>query len=504
MVPSPGSQTEVSVEVPNAQEEIHEQPADLEAEPLTTTQSNLSPEPPITSQEVLPPDPPTTSQAGLSPELSTTDQLCMDNAAPDAGSSEVSYRVGARHPLTRACKLWSSSSAEKGCETCGCETCSLEPGCSVFLVRIERMANGQTMGLVTVGPTGDAGWLTLDGDLAEPNAQARRCPLGEPMPIWLLSHVYRTSGHLTLHSNITNNARSLIREIPRGEAVLLLELDLSPGFSRAGCDPRAQLRAKVRAGRGDVGWLTPESASGEPLLQFCDVVDSQSQDGRSTDLRSGQTSRNVTVTVCGEQAAVASRQVQEWSSRTRSYVSPGVHGDSTKRDLLSRFNGAEFGGPSPEDQGSAGRGDGRLFGVPSQGNGEALDGSDRFGSRAAATADRPPDQDDDQLLPYFASRASPSNAEKRALACGCNCTGQYQGCEGAEGCEGAGKCDTTPLSSWLHAVYARYNPGKLHRVCALLAEYQDREEELIDIIHKKYRVRKLPLSLLGSPPRPVA
>lgn len=69
-------------------------------------------------------------------------------------------------------------------------------------------------------------------------------------------------------------------------------------------------------------------------------------------------------------------------------------------------------------------------------------------------------------------------------------TWQLEGPEAAIlGCQPAApEISQAALARWVRMVYGRYNPKKLDRVDAMVAEYKGREQELLDAISQKYRL----------------
>lgn len=463
-----------------------------------------SAERPLTEQEQeqQPQFQPQAAQWQAAVQSSSSSSCTAGGGGLPLGRGEHCFLLGARHVLAGPAPLWNSSSGQT---QNGGVSLRLDAGCPVFLVRVERLQDGRTMGLVIVGEAGDAGWLSLDGTEPPEEAETRRGSLlGRPQPVWRLNRVYRTGVPSSLRTGAALQS-SLLREMPRGEAVLLLELDLSPGFARAGGVPRARLRAKVRAGRGEVGWLSPETAEGEPLLQFCDVEGEEPLKPGAPTPATGEPSTLFStrdgLALASGSAACSSGEVLLEEQQAMGGSSPTViGGDPSPRDLMSRFDKAIHGAPSPE----AGQ---QALGGAAEGHGQA---PQRLlcGLVLQGRPQEPTSGEKGVLFSEFAMEAhegrevsTPLPSQRTARA-----TDQAMGAAGCGGCSAHPdcakcQCDDSPLSSWAHAVYARYNPGKLHRVCALLAEHIARgeEQELVNLIVEKYRVRPLPERLLRRP-----
>lgn len=423
-------------------------------------------------------------------------------AADLASFQTCNWAVGARHELLRSATLWGSN-----CGPQGGASFRLEAGCSVLLVRMEQGTDGRPMGLVVAGQLGESGWLALEESGAEAAAGARSRLLGEPVRVWQLQESFRTRAVLALRSSIALSSNQ-IRELPVGEVAVLLELDLSPGFARAGGNPRARLRARVRTASGEEGWLSPETAEGQPLLELSehgapdgglpkDVVMACSSDeeaelarGRSGTRLSASSSADGLTTACYNNTPSTG----------------GSTGQPSPTDLMPRFNNALT--PSPHDRGrgssATSSGGVEASPLPASSSHSQQSMKQQFVFRDAELYKAPQEEEDidDDVQSLCFEATSPTNEVIESNGCQCERRRMPRTSMGPSSLQDepaprGNELDTnSALGCWMRGVYARYNPKKLHRVPDLLAEFVGREQELVDFVAHKYHLKPLPAELL--------
>jgi len=206
-----------------------------------------------------------------------------------------------------------------------------------------------------------------------------------------------------------------------------------------------------------------------------------------------------------ESSKTASDMNHAFSLSFDSLTSPEVESDRTASSDLSRAVSDVRTRVPPL------RGAGKSVESPMEGSGSpaaavppasAVDAQDRgrggsLALRAAGVGYEPGSLTDSTASPRspagpsvgWAPAATPERASPPSAADPRAGSPPRRGPEGAA--RGAGEAPAwseEALARWVRGVYARYNPGKLHRVGSLLAEYESREAELVTRIVAKYRL----------------
>eukprot|EP00928_Gymnodinium_smaydae_P036967 TRINITY_DN25742_c0_g3_i1.p1 TRINITY_DN25742_c0_g3~~TRINITY_DN25742_c0_g3_i1.p1 ORF type:complete len:464 (-),score=87.81 TRINITY_DN25742_c0_g3_i1:60-1451(-) len=137
----------------------------------------------------------------------------------------------------------------------------LDEGDTVLILQVlpSREIGGSALGLVVPPECNRAsGWIALDGVGGEPSPlQASRLE-----DSWELRARYKVSSPVTLRTGQALSSER-IEDLEPGEEVLALQL----GLTNIGEDvEKTRLRMMVKTESGDIGWLSPETRFGIPLL----------------------------------------------------------------------------------------------------------------------------------------------------------------------------------------------------------------------------------------------
>lgn len=412
----------------------------------------------------------------------------LGTEAPELGDEELPWCAGQLYALAHLAPLWAEP------EATGKAASSLQQRTEVLLVRLGRATDGRRMGLVRAKQPRTQGWLAL-ADAAGGTRRGWSSLLVSVASAWKMEHFYRTVRNAALQAAPALDSL-LVRDLAPGEAVRLLGLDLTPDCPRGG-GPRPsrrpsarppptgacqRLRARVRTEHGEEGWVNLETAEGEDMLELMHRNDSGAGAwGRSevSSNRGPQPARDT---------AGLDHHAKDAEARRSSTPQPLPLPPETYSRLQQA---AAVVAPQPA--------------TPEAEVQQAED--DESSGETRPVRERTPPPSEGQLpgfrLPEEGAPAEDSRSdnvtprpEVQAWAPdGCDCRHMTA----ARGLGPPLAEDARALDRWVHAVYARYNPAKLGRVEVLLAEHVGREEELIELIAQKYRVRPLPKSLLSSP-----
>lgn len=180
--------------------------------------------------------------------------------APEAQEAE-DWQVGGRYKVGRGgVTMWSTPEAD------AVQVGVLSMSEEVLLISISKQCEDQgprpCVGLVVPQiPGKPPGWIALEDPVGKPGAGKGPLVRRRLEGSWEMKARYSIQSAATLRK-AKSLASEWIGELEPGEEVLALEL----GFNQGEEGQKPRLRMKVSAGRGEVGWISPETASGHQLL----------------------------------------------------------------------------------------------------------------------------------------------------------------------------------------------------------------------------------------------
>lgn len=152
-------------------------------------------------------------------------------------------------------------------------TCKLKAKTHVLLIEIEKDTGaGQELALrgrVIPPAPADPGWLPLEAPQPGVPAPKNACVTRRRLPgSWEIRGRYEVKYPATLRAS-PSLVSDMVAEVGPGQEVLVLQLDINA----ADMGSRARLRAMVNSCEtGVVGWLSPETADGDLLLDPANLL----------------------------------------------------------------------------------------------------------------------------------------------------------------------------------------------------------------------------------------
>lgn len=181
--------------------------------------------------------------------------LCGSTKVVEPCLPEKVWKVGGRYKANRAgVSLWSSSALK------GSKVGELAEQDVVLLLNLVEQPKGPPLGLV-LPPGGQVpGWIALEGGPAKSWPLARSSLEGS----WEMKARYLVKNPATVREGPAITSAEVV-ELEPGDEVLVLELGHNPPDGDN--DGKVRLRALVSTASGAIGWMSPETSSGDHLLE---------------------------------------------------------------------------------------------------------------------------------------------------------------------------------------------------------------------------------------------
>lgn len=213
-----------------------------------------------------------------SPPSTTFEKLRQSLRPNETQVEEPDFKVGGRYRVLRGGENVYSNPQLDG-EIAG----GLRVKDTVLLIAKEVTA-GTEVGLIVPSPGEEPGWIMLRDASDQPTASLlrRRIEIS-----WEMKARYLVKNPATIRAEASLTSESL-GDLAPGSEVLVLQLGLNTDtVTIKNGQSKARLRALVKTSTGTIGWISPETASGDRLLFPTDLLGPQAVEIHRKSLASG-------------------------------------------------------------------------------------------------------------------------------------------------------------------------------------------------------------------------